>query len=320
MDKELQIKDYLRELLGADIDTDTLDYFQDVISDSTDESAIRESLIPLLEANGIEDAEALCSKLCDRLQVKKAESTMFDTVLLSSCIQLSQVAKTQISEAEQAQIDAQWGFDKIRAKKNEVIEMTEAGSAKYERHAEKEQKRWLAELEEKFIGEEDSGEQVSAMTLPDYSGNSREKDIHVQNFNITFGGKLLLENADLRLVFGRRYGLVGKNGVGKTTLLRHMANFDIEGFPRHHRVLHVKQEVQASEATVLQTVLASDVERNALLSQEAQLVERQQSIPETSVDELQSVLSDLSSIQERLEQIGAHAVRFQIYTASFFFF
>jgi ATP-binding cassette subfamily F protein 3 len=102
------------------------------------------------------------------------------------------------------------------------------------------------------VGEEDSGEQVSAMTLPDYSGNNREKDIHVQNFNITFGGKLLLENADLRFVFGRRYGLVGKNGIGKTTLLRHMASFDIEGFPRHHRVLHVKQEVQASAATVLE--------------------------------------------------------------------
>jgi hypothetical protein len=34
-----------------------------------------------------------------------------------------------------------------------------------------------------------------------------------------------------------------------------MASFDIEGFPRHHRVLHVKQEVQASEDSVLQVRL-----------------------------------------------------------------
>lgn len=31
---------------------------------------------------------------------------------------------------------------------------------------------------------------------------------------------MLLQNADLTLSFGRRYGLVGRNGLGKTTLLR----------------------------------------------------------------------------------------------------
>jgi ATPase subunit of ABC transporter with duplicated ATPase domains len=28
------------------------------------------------------------------------------------------------------------------------------------------------------------------------------------------------EDAELRLVYGRRYGLVGPNGIGKTTLLK----------------------------------------------------------------------------------------------------
>lgn len=111
------------------------------------------------------------------------------------------------------------------------MEMTEAGSAKYERKALKEQKKWLDELESKFVGEEESNE-ISTMTLPDLSGTNREKDIIVTNFNITYGGNILLEGADLRIVYGRRYGLIGRNGVGKTTLLKHMATFDIEGFPR----------------------------------------------------------------------------------------
>ena len=38
-------------------------------------------------------------------------------------------------------------------------------------------------------------------------------------------------------------GLIGKNGVGKTTLLKYIANFDIPGFPTHHRILHVKQGI-----------------------------------------------------------------------------
>lgn len=34
---------------------------------------------------------------------------------------------------------------------------------------------------------------------------------------------VLLKDADLMLAFGHRYGLIGRNGVGKTTLLRSLA-------------------------------------------------------------------------------------------------
>ncbi len=125
------------------------------------------------------------------------------------------------------------------------------------------------DLEGQFVGEEDDGSQISLMVLPDTDGKSREKDIQVNNVNVTFGGHVLLEGADIRLVYGRRYGLIGRNGIGKTTLLKQMASFAIDGFPRHHRVLHVKQEVLSSLVSVLDTVLSSDVERNQLLQREA---------------------------------------------------
>lgn len=32
--------------------------------------------------------------------------------------------------------------------------------------------------------------------------------------------RTLLTGADLTLVYGRRYGMVGRNGIGKSTLLR----------------------------------------------------------------------------------------------------
>lgn len=37
---------------------------------------------------------------------------------------------------------------------------------------------------------------------------------------------------DLQLERGRRYGLLGQNGVGKTTLLTRVAAGDIVGFPK----------------------------------------------------------------------------------------
>lgn len=46
---------------------------------------------------------------------------------------------------------------------------------------------------------------------------------------IRFAGQELLSAADLRLAYGRRYGLIGANGIGKTTLLKHIAAFEIEG-------------------------------------------------------------------------------------------
>lgn len=35
-----------------------------------------------------------------------------------------------------------------------------------------------------------------------------------------FVSRILLQNTDVTLACGRRYGLVGRNGLGKTTLLR----------------------------------------------------------------------------------------------------
>ena len=38
-------------------------------------------------------------------------------------------------------------------------------------------------------------------------------------FNLAYGGKILLHQTKLKLVRGKKYALVGQNGVGKTTLL-----------------------------------------------------------------------------------------------------
>jgi len=35
--------------------------------------------------------------------------------------------------------------------------------------------------------------------------------------------RVLIKGADINMVYGRRYGLIGRNGIGKTTLLRTLA-------------------------------------------------------------------------------------------------
>ncbi|ETN38257.1 uncharacterized protein HMPREF1541_06288 [Cyphellophora europaea CBS 101466] len=51
------------------------------------------------------------------------------------------------------------------------------------------------------------------------------------DFSLGYGGMLLLSHTNLRLIKGHRYGLCGRNGCGKSTLMRSIANGKLEGFP-----------------------------------------------------------------------------------------
>ncbi len=62
----------------------------------------------------------------------------------------------------------------------------------------------------------------------------------VQNLTIRAKGKVLLENTQCAITAGRRYGLVGPNGMGKSTLLRLLARRQIP-VPENLDVLLVEQ-------------------------------------------------------------------------------
>lgn len=62
----------------------------------------------------------------------------------------------------------------------------------------------------------------------------------VHNMTIRAKGKLLLENTTVTVAAGRRYGLVGPNGKGKSTLLRMIARRQIP-VPENLDVLLVEQ-------------------------------------------------------------------------------
>jgi elongation factor 3 len=69
-------------------------------------------------------------------------------------------------------------------------------------------------------------------------------------FSLAYGGKILLNNARLHLKRGQRYGLCGHNGCGKSTLMRAIANGQLDGFPPKEelRTVYVEHDIDASEA------------------------------------------------------------------------
>lgn len=86
--------------------------------------------------------------------------------------------------------------------------------------------------------------------------SSKSKDIKVDGIDISIGGKRILSNTNLTLAYGRRYGLVGQNGIGKSTLLRALSRREV-AIPTHISILHVEQEVSQHVTVLLKQLCAT---------------------------------------------------------------
>ena len=105
--------------------------------------------------------------------------------------------------------------------------------------------------------------------LPSASSTS---DIHADACEVTApDGKVLIGKADIKLVYGRKYGLIGKNGTGKTTLLRALARKEIP-IPADLRLVHCSQEIDGTDRTAMDEVMGCDYELNAALSEQEQIL------------------------------------------------
>ncbi|CAD7087439.1 unnamed protein product [Hermetia illucens] len=122
----------------------------------------------------------------------------------------------------------------------------------------------------------------------------RSRDIKIANFSITFFGSELLQDTMLELNCGRRYGLIGLNGCGKSSLLSVLGNREVP-IPEHIDIFHLTREIPASTKTALQCVMEVDEERIKLEKLADELITNED-------DESQEQLMD---IYERLDDMAA---------------
>ncbi|PYH41810.1 putative AAA family ATPase GCN20 [Aspergillus saccharolyticus JOP 1030-1] len=124
---------------------------------------------------------------------------------------------------------------------------------------------------------------------------SKSKDIKVDSIDISVGGHRILTDASLTLAYGRRYGLVGQNGIGKSTLLRALSRREV-AIPSHISILHVEQEITGDDTPALQAVLDADVWRKRLLA-DLEKISRQL----TEIEAERSSMADTSKDAARLD-------------------
>ena len=94
----------------------------------------------------------------------------------------------------------------------------------------------------------------------------------ISNLSFAIEGNPLFDNTSANIPTGHKVGIVGRNGTGKTTLFKLIKNeyqpdSGTIDMPSYFRIGGVEQEAPASEVSLLDTVLAADEERAALLAE-----------------------------------------------------
>ncbi|XP_074860370.1 ATP-binding cassette sub-family F member 3 isoform X2 [Carettochelys insculpta] len=254
---------------------------QEVSRDSKDDEAIRD----------------ICQRMYNTLHLDEENSQGCSQVLLDAPIQLS-----KITDSYDSGLDL---LPKLLLKRDQTsvvnAKKLEKAEAKLKAKQNKRTERDSLNPAGILVLEEASASQASSKkeTRMETSGKSKSYDVRIENFDVSFGERVLLTGADLNLAFGRRYGLVGRNGLGKTTLLKMIASRSLR-IPSHISILHVEQEVAGDETPALQSVLECDTTRESLLQEERELTAR------INTGKGQGTEGDrLSEIYAKLEEIEA---------------
>jgi ATP-binding cassette subfamily F protein 3 len=120
--------------------------------------------------------------------------------------------------------------------------------------------------------------------------------LHINALTYRVDGRLLIDNATVALPAGHTVGFVGRNGTGKSTLLKLIlgqipAESGSSTVPRNARIGTVAQEAPSGSETLIEVVLEADKERASLLAEA----------------EMATEPNRIAEIQMRLADIDAHS-------------
>jgi ATP-binding cassette, subfamily F, member 2 len=129
------------------------------------------------------------------------------------------------------------------------------------------------------------------------------RDIQISSFSIGLHGRRLIEDADLHLNYGRRYGLIGENGSGKSTMLKVIASGELP-IPEHIDIYHLDTEAKPSDVTAMEAVM--NIVKDKIVHLEKEMEELMEEDPESErivqiCDELDE--QDLSTLEARAGEL-----------------
>ena len=298
--------------LLSGLDEDVLEYVVGMLEGDEEQEEIEGPLADFLmsceHCGTEEEAAAKCAEIFAALNIGGSSSAAKD---VSDAAPKLLASKTSMADGDaklfRAEDDSGLG--------GKLVDISEALDNRKKRKAEREaERRATKNMYERILLQRAAEEAAlqdavtNAVALRrkkgSYMGAVEAKPFQLPNPG---GGRDLLENASFTLVRGRIYGLIGRNGKGKSTLLRALASRAVGDIPPELTVHYVSQEVQLSEDAVEWTPVAfvvhADVERRMLL---AELAELNASAEDADAEQAKR-LNDVQTALEQIESETAEA-------------
>ncbi|KAJ3055837.1 hypothetical protein HK097_009040 [Rhizophlyctis rosea] len=125
------------------------------------------------------------------------------------------------------------------------------------------------------------------------TSEKNSRDIKIELYSLTFFSQNLVNESTIELNFGRRYGLIGANGSGKSTFLKSLAAREAP-IPEHIDIYLLNSEYPPTELSALKAVIAdAEAELKRLEDQMEKIMEED---PESPL---------LDDIYERIDALDA---------------
>lgn len=252
------------------IDQDLFQYISDVILTSGEDFESEEDVVDAIgaflqecdEKKTEKDIQNLCGRVMGLLHDdSNGKANGGEQRILDAPMQMESMLREE--EADEGSIWIQKMEDNLKVS-SKALEKAEIMAQKKQ---ERSNKKDIKPVNRYKSNEATASQVISRKDARAEAANLNTKDIRIENFDISFGEHSLLKGANLVLVYGKRYGMVGRNGLGKSTLLKMISGGQLV-IPSHISILHVEQEVTGDDTIALQSVLSSWEIRENLLKEE----------------------------------------------------
>jgi len=138
--------------------------------------------------------------------------------------------------------------------------------------------------------------------------------ISINKFSLSVPGKALFKDSPFIVSPGNIYGLIGKNGCGKSSLLKQLALTNL--FSENKiRVLYVEQELDVSDCNPVEFIFRANAKISAIM-EEIDHIEKEMKRLESEMEELENNDSESDKNQEQIdlksEELDKLSDRYQV--------
>ncbi|GBC04818.1 hypothetical protein RclHR1_00590004 [Rhizophagus clarus] len=269
-------------------DDDIKEYISNVLADTEDDDSLREATEQFLIDAGMRESDL------DSFYKKFSYDSTTKSIDTTAEVGPEKLPKEVITKLDQLNLSAPTSDAHTTSSigKSEKESVKNTGKQSASTASTKAQKSVVNESEIVAYSQQSRFHTETLETL--------SKEVDLTDVNITVGSKDLLVDAKLQLKTGVHYGLIGRNGTGKSTLLKCIGHGILVGFPKNIRVLYIEQLENVDEKEyVVQFVLRADKERTLLLNEKQALQAAAES-------------GDLKKIESTVKRIRAERLQIEL--------